>query len=475
MANFENGFYEEHAVKVDGRSLSDKFHVDYTPEGSTPDGYHVPESLTIETGRGAVSVLPNGAAVYQSGGNETDMSVVEPYTMIGIDTNSKEFKQFQKDIQNPENYNAQTVEKMLETVPQLTAEKQVETLNNFSYESEMEMEQFKNNFVNSEVVNNLATQIENKGFTKEQIRELAEDTWDNQTGLSDNELEQVFVEKANEQLIEKGYEPVDYQSLKDKENNLGQDNWIGSEYVEQLADKGFTKERLSEINAEIASANFMADDKEIERQLVDEINQELTANGHDEILLKGSMAEAYRESSANNPEISNKTLNEIQKQAELKGVDDNFAYDTDKAEKHFAEAIKQIDTGIEKSTEKVNSKINELQSSLGVDYATAEKIENIRDQQNVKGGAEIAQPGRTYTGNVVSVDEDKTIQVTKTGKLVIHETENLPGIKEQDTGGHLQIRYSAEGKGDITAKSNDMEIGKQKEVEKHHQVGGMER
>lgn len=403
MANFESSFYQTHAVQVDDKKLSEKFVVEHTQEGVSPDGYSYPESMIVrEKGKHLqkFEIHRDGSAQYYTDEGALNPDFKESYTMMGVDTDSKEFKQFVETIQKPENFNAQTVEKMLDTVPQLTAEKQVETLNQIDAAAKAE------------------------------------------------------------------YEAAEKQKA---------ENFIGSEYAERLADKGFTKERLAEMNAEIASANFMADDKEIERQLVDEINQELTANGHDEILLKGSMAEAYRESSANNPEISNKTLNEIQKQAELKGVDDNFAYDTDKAEKYFAEAIKQIDTGIEKSTEKVNSKINELQSSLGVDYATAEKIENIRDQQNVKGGAEIAQPGRTYTGNVVSVDEDKTIQVTKTGKLVIHETENLPGIKEQDTGGHLQIRYSAEGKGDITAKSNDMEIGKQKEVEKHHQVGGMER
>lgn len=35
----------------------------------------------------------------------------ESYTMMGVDTDSKEFKQFVETIQKTENFNAQTVEK----------------------------------------------------------------------------------------------------------------------------------------------------------------------------------------------------------------------------------------------------------------------------------------------------------------------------------------------------------------------------
>lgn len=70
-----------------------------------------------------------------------------------------------------------------------------------------------------------------------------------------------------------------------------------------------------------------------------------------------------------------------------------------------------------------------------------------------------------YTGHIISVGEDITIQKTPTGKLIIHETENLPGIKEQDTSNRLKIVYGANGKGDIASKANDLEIGKQKELD----------
>lgn len=164
MANFENGFYEAHAVKVNEQKLSEKFHVAYTPEGSTPDGYHVYESLTIETGKGAIDISRDSSAVYMSGGNETERSMTEAYNMIGIDTDSKEFKQFQKDIQKPENYNAQTVEKMLETVPQLTAEKQVEILNTFSYENERE-------HLHEEIVSEINRELVEKGHNKIELAE----------------------------------------------------------------------------------------------------------------------------------------------------------------------------------------------------------------------------------------------------------------------------------------------------------------
>tara|TARA_R110002051_G_scaffold84103_7_gene148960 strand:+ start:12628 stop:13389 length:762 start_codon:yes stop_codon:yes gene_type:complete len=81
------------------------------------------------------------------------------------------------------------------------------------------------------------------------------------------------------------------------------------------------------------------------------------------------------------------------------------------------------------------------------------------------GKTEVAKPGRTYTGKVIEVGEDVTIQKTKSGKFVIHETENLPGIKEQDSNISAKIIYDAGGKGDITAKSNDLAIGKEKEIE----------
>lgn len=99
------------------------------------------------------------------------------------------------------------------------------------------------------------------------------------------------------------------------------------------------------------------------------------------------------------------------------------------------------------------------------DLETSDHVQKKIDELSQEGKTEIAKPGRTYSGNVIEVGEDTTIQQTKSGKFIIHETENLPGIKEQDSNISAKIIYDAGGKGDIAAKSNDMAIGKEKEIE----------
>lgn len=95
----------------------------------------------------------------------------------------------------------------------------------------------------------------------------------------------------------------------------------------------------------------------------------------------------------------------------------------------------------------------------------AKEIYQKQQELSENGKTEVAKPGRTYTGNVIEVGEDVTVQQTKTGKFIIHETENLPGIKEQDSNISAKIIYDAGGKGDIAAKNNDLAIGKEKEIE----------
>lgn len=97
---------------------------------------------------------------------------------------------------------------------------------------------------------------------------------------------------------------------------------------------------------------------------------------------------------------------------------------------------------------------------------TSNHVQKKIDELSQEGKTEIAKPGRTYSGNVIEVGEDTTIQKTKSGKFIIHETENLPGIKEEDSGSAARIIYDAGGKGDITAKSNDKSIEKEKDAEK---------
>lgn len=106
------------------------------------------------------------------------------------------------------------------------------------------------------------------------------------------------------------------------------------------------------------------------------------------------------------------------------------------------------------------------------DKLVAKEVYEKQKELSEQGKTEIAKPGRTYSGNVVEVGEDVTVQKTKTGKFIIHETENLPGIKEVDEKTHLQIRYDNGKQGDIIQKGNDLEIGKQKEIEQQY---GMER
>lgn len=106
------------------------------------------------------------------------------------------------------------------------------------------------------------------------------------------------------------------------------------------------------------------------------------------------------------------------------------------------------------------AEMNESNNSSEVGAVAAKKKEYSEE-----GKTEVAKPGRTYTGKVIEVGEDVTIQKTKSGKFVIHETENLPGIKEQDSNISAKIIYDAGGKGDIAAKSNDIAIGKEKEIE----------
>lgn len=81
-----------------------------------------------------------------------------------------------------------------------------------------------------------------------------------------------------------------------------------------------------------------------------------------------------------------------------------------------------------------------------------------------RGGSEPARAGGTYTGHIISVGDDITLQKTGTGKIIVHQTKDLPGIQEQDTSLKLKIVYGANGKGDIASKANDLEIGKEKEM-----------
>lgn len=133
-----------------------------------------------------------------------------------------------------------------------------------------------------------------------------------------------------------------------------------------------------------------------------------------------------------------------------------------------AEKRQEIDKQRDAALEKEATFSNDYEAGGG--FLAEMKGKDTHNQRKVldpfqTGKTEVAKPGRTYTGKVIEVGEDVTIQKTKSGKFIIHETENLPGIKEQDSNISAKIIYDAGGKGDITAKSNDIAIGKEKEIE----------
>ena len=129
----------------------------------------------------------------------------------------------------------------------------------------------------------------------------------------------------------------------------------------------------------------------------------------------------------------------------------------------FTDTKKDADKEVER--EIVND-LNEIIKERGLgENVVSKEVHEKRQKLSESGETEVAKPGRTYTGKMVEVGEDVTIQKTKSGKFVIHETENLPGIKEQDSNISAKIIYDAGGKGDIVAKSNDLAIGKEKEIE----------
>lgn len=103
--------------------------------------------------------------------------------------------------------------------------------------------------------------------------------------------------------------------------------------------------------------------------------------------------------------------------------------------------------------------------NLNKDISMDDKAKNNKDFDNEK--TELAKPGRTYTGDITEINKDQTIQTLATGKRIIHENKNLPGIKETDTGSKLKISYTAGGQGDIKSR-DDKAVAHQKQTEKKH-------
>ena len=105
-------------------------------------------------------------------------------------------------------------------------------------------------------------------------------------------------------------------------------------------------------------------------------------------------------------------------------------------------------------------------------YEISERLGKLNQLEivNSKTKIELAEPGRQYTGEITSIDEERTTQVTKSGVTIIHETQNLPGIQEKEVGKSVEIDYSQGEKAIIKDKSSGLERGKEAKLEHDHQA-----
>lgn len=100
----------------------------------------------------------------------------------------------------------------------------------------------------------------------------------------------------------------------------------------------------------------------------------------------------------------------------------------------------QLDQGWQKITDQMRER-----------GAPRSDIQQVIKDQYPK--TEPARAGRTYNGVVVNRDEDRTIQRTATGKLIIHETDKLDGLEQGDAGKNKSISY-AKGNDRATVTDN---------------------
>lgn len=73
---------------------------------------------------------------------------------------------------------------------------------------------------------------------------------------------------------------------------------------------------------------------------------------------------------------------------------------------------------------------------------------------NQEKGIEIeqAKPGRTYSGEIVTISENTIIQQSKINKIVKHEPKNLTGIESSDVGKYLKVNYDYQNKGVVVER-----------------------
>lgn len=337
------------------KKLKDKYKVEHIEAGHTPDGYDINERIQIQEkdkdNSIHLEIYRGGSAAYFIIGFE-DTHDKEAYQDMGIDTDTKEFKDFELGLKKDENYNTKYIDDFLKNAPELTAEKR----------QEIDKQRFED--IQKQVAADKEYQA-NGGFLAEMKEQ--ENSWNAQT-------------------------------IKDEYG-------IKSDYEAGLLAEGY-KDR-DDFENELTSHQREFAEFDIER---DQAVETLTrwAVDHDQ----------------------------------TKDIDQKV-WDQNAMDTGYRDPEDRYEPGLE----------------------TIDHIQKKFDELSQEGKTEIAKPGRTYTGKVIEVGEDVTIQKTKSGKFVIHETENLPGIKEQDSSLSAKIIYDAGGKGDIAAKSNDLAIGKEKEIE----------
>lgn len=516
------------------KNLKDKYKFEHIEAGHTPDGYSIYERIQLEdkSSRDHVEIHKGGDTAYFVNGNEHTHNK-EAYQDMGIDTDSKEFKDFESGLKKDENYNTKYIEDFLKNAPELTAEKRQEIdkqrFEDLQKQIAADKEYQANggflaemNEANNMSDRELPLRYKNVNPNKDFESELGI-MWDHDTSIEEAKIalkEQVIkqereqgidVEQARNELgiNNKNFEfsqeiDNEIKSLSEMEgttpevrkamisefsNHLDNREEITSEQdLKEAVDQSL--ENYYQNSVEYMKNNYDLDD-DLSKSIVDahhEKGLDVAANYDNSITeqVKGSQLEGNNWNTQTiKDEYGIKSDYEAGLLAEGYKDREDFENELTSHQNEFSEhdikredAVKTLTQWAvdHDQTKDIDQKVwdqnamdtgyRDPEDTYYPDLETSNHVQKKFDELSQEGKTEIAKPGRTYSGNVIEVGEDTTIQKTKSGKFIIHETENLPGIKEEDSGSAARIIYDAGGKGDITAKSNDKSIEKEKEAEK---------
>jgi hypothetical protein len=106
-----------------------------------------------------------------------------------------------------------------------------------------------------------------------------------------------------------------------------------------------------------------------------------------------------------------------------------------------------------------------IEGKIQEDKSEIAALRNIADRYN---DAEVPRAGRTYTGTILNHGEDTTVQKTATGKLIVHQTENVRQLHTDGTNERQTIKYISDKQTDVVSIGNDIE--RQKEAVKSEKV-----